>query len=79
MTRDFRAERARRDAAARAMATRQKNQRQTILRQATNVLRHDLADPVGYSPTWESTSPNRHATAISTTGVDPTKPPGAED
>lgn len=79
MKKDFRAQRAQRDAEARHLAERQRNFCKTIVQRANDFFKHDFADPVGYSPTWESSSPNRHATLTSTTGWDPNKTPGTGD
>ncbi|WGF90864.1 hypothetical protein [Marinivivus vitaminiproducens] len=50
--------------------------RATMQRQFRNVYKHDMAEPVGYSPTWETSSPNRHASINNTIGWSPTKIPG---
>lgn len=79
MKRDFRAQRAQRDAEARSHAQRQKDHRTALHRHFHAVYKHDMADPIGYSPIWETSSPNRHGSLNSTDGWDPTKLPGSGD
>lgn len=79
MRKDHRSRRAQQDAEARNFADRQKTLRATMQRQYRNVYKHDMADPVGYSPTWETSSPNRHASITDATGWNPNKTPGTGD
>lgn len=79
MTRDWRSQRAQRDAKARSNAQRQGDFRKTLHRHFQTIYRHDMADPVGYSAIWETSSANRHGTMNAATSWDPIKPPGTGD
>lgn len=79
MKRDWRSQRAQREAEARSNAQRQRDVRKSLHRHFQTIYKHDMADPVDYSALWETSSPNRHGTMDATTSWDPTKPPGTGD
>jgi hypothetical protein len=80
MKSDWRQKRAQREAVTRANAKRLNEVRDEVSRRTGEFLKHDLGDQVGYSPLWETTSPFRHGSPLSSTGpADMTKPPGSPD